>query len=308
MRFVAFVVLLVAAIIAGVLTRLSACLVCLALIGSCSRPSTSQSCPDELARKLTDSYLSAYFDRYPEEATVYGVPGRHHDHLRDNSLQALAAWQVKEDQWIVDARTISQSAIQDRSLRAAYAIAREALESSAAERVCRQELWNVSQMSGWQVDYGYLITIQPVGTEQSRTEALTRWNDLPRFLDTEVVNLREGIKLGYTAPKNIVSIVIGQVDGLLSESVADALARTLTGFDLDNSLTTSLEHRIVAAAPSQIGELSYRLIGGEIIDARLYFSNVMALRNIALGLFTPLLCALMLKGAKQSCATLYSCM
>jgi uncharacterized protein (DUF885 family) len=204
------------------LVRIPACLVCVVLIGACSRPATTQSSPDDLARKLADSYLSGYFDRYPEVATVYGVPGHHHDRLRDNSLQSLAAWQAKEDQWLVDARAISQSAIQDRSLRAAYAIAREALESSAARRVCREELWNVSQMTGWQVDYGYLITIQPVGTDQTRTEALTRWNDLPRFLDTEIANLREGIKLGYTAPKNIVPIVIGQIDGLLNESDADA--------------------------------------------------------------------------------------
>src|SRR5262249_49244583 len=151
-----------ALIIRGVPIRFAASLVCLTLISACSRPSTTQSSADELARKLTDSYLSGYFDRYPEQGTVYGVPGRHHDRLRDNSLQALAAWEAKEDQWLVDARAISQSAIQDRSLRAAYAIAREALESSASERVCRGELWNVSQMTGWQVDYGYLITIQPV--------------------------------------------------------------------------------------------------------------------------------------------------
>ena len=33
--------------------------------------------------------LDAYLDRYPEEATAYGVPGRHHDKLTDNSLDAL---------------------------------------------------------------------------------------------------------------------------------------------------------------------------------------------------------------------------
>ena len=36
-------------------------------------------------------------------------------------------------------------------LRATYAIVREALEASAAKRVCRDELWTVSQLNGWQV-------------------------------------------------------------------------------------------------------------------------------------------------------------
>ena len=38
---------------------------------------------------LADAYLSAYFDRYPDQGTVYGVPGRHHNQLPDNSLTSL---------------------------------------------------------------------------------------------------------------------------------------------------------------------------------------------------------------------------
>src|SRR5207253_1259443 len=59
-------------------------------------------------------------------------------------------------------------------------------------------------------------TIQPVGSEESRKQALARWSALPKYLDTEIANLREGMRLKYTAPKLNVRIVIEQIDSLIS--------------------------------------------------------------------------------------------
>jgi uncharacterized protein (DUF885 family) len=167
-------------------------------------------------RSLADSFLSAYFDRYPEEVTSYGVPGRRHDRLTDNSLDALKAWDAREDAWMNEVRAIAPSAIQAAALRATLATLGEELEGSIAVRVCRNELWNVSQMTGWHVEDGYLVTIQPVGTAENRMDALARWGSLPHYIDTEIANLRAGIKAGYTAPKNIVRIVVDQMSALVA--------------------------------------------------------------------------------------------
>ena len=101
--------------------------------------------------QLADAYLAAYFDRNPDQVTVYGVPGRTHERLPDNSLEALAAWRAKEDSWLTEARAIAPSSVTAPSLRATHAILQETLEGSVGARVCRSELWNVSQMTGWQV-------------------------------------------------------------------------------------------------------------------------------------------------------------
>jgi uncharacterized protein (DUF885 family) len=193
-------------------------------LAACSAPPAqppAAPAADPQAKALADTFVSAYLDRYPEVATTFGVPGRHHDRLQDNTLDALKAWEQKEDGWLTDARAIDPAKIQSGPIRAAYAIAREALESDIGARVCRNELWNVSQMTGWQVTLGYLVTIQPVGTDEARTEALARWSRLPAYLDTEIANLREGMRLGYTAPKGIVRIVLDQVDTLAATSLAD---------------------------------------------------------------------------------------
>ena len=173
---------------------------------------------DARVKALADAYLSGFFDRNPDQATYFGVPGRHHDQLPDNSLAAQKAWEAKEDAWLKDARAIDPADIQTGPLKATYAITREALESAVASRVCRSELWNVSQMTGWHISFGYLVTIQPIGSEEARKEALARWSALPKYIDSEIANLREGVRLKYTAPKLNVRIVIDQLNSLISDT------------------------------------------------------------------------------------------
>jgi len=174
-------------------------------------------------KALADAYLEGYFDRNPDQATLYGVPGRRHDRLPDNSLDALKRWQAKEDAWIAEAKAIDGAAIQAPPLRATHAIVLEALQGSIGARVCRYELWTVSQfVNGWQVQDGYLVTIQPVGTDAARQEALARWAQLPAYVETEIANLRAGLELGYSAPRGNVRIVIDQMNTLIATRLEES--------------------------------------------------------------------------------------
>jgi uncharacterized protein (DUF885 family) len=186
------------------------------------KPIQAREASDASVRALADTYLEGFFDRNPDGVTFYGIPGRHHDKLPDNSLDALKAWQAKEDSWLAQIRQIDPATVDAAPLRGTYAIVREALEGSVGKRVCRDELWNVSQMTGWQVTYGYLVTIQPVGSDEARQEALARWSRLAKYIDTEIVNLREGVKAGYSAPKGNVRIVIDQVNSLIATPTAES--------------------------------------------------------------------------------------
>jgi uncharacterized protein (DUF885 family) len=178
---------------------------------------------DARVRALADAYLDGYFQRNPDQVTLFGVPGRHHDALPDNSLEALHARQTKEDAWLALAGQIDPATIEAPPLRATYAIVREALEGSIGARVCRNELWTVSQMvNAWQVQDAYTVTIQPVGTDEARKEALARWSRLPHYIDTEIANLREGLKAGYSAPKGNVRIVIDQMNTLIATPTAES--------------------------------------------------------------------------------------
>jgi uncharacterized protein (DUF885 family) len=206
------------------LRQLVVVLVCLLFFGcghSAEKSAAPPSAADVHVRALADTYLAAWFDRFPEQITEFGVPGHRQDKLTDNSLEALKAWQDREDAWLAETKQIDPATIGAPPLRATYALVRESLEGPIALRACRNELWTVSQfVNAWQVQYGYEVTIQPVGTDEARKDALARWGALPKFVDTEIGNLREGIKLGYTAPKGNVRIVIDQMNTLLTGPIA----------------------------------------------------------------------------------------
>jgi uncharacterized protein (DUF885 family) len=205
------------------LRRLLVTFACLTFFG-CGQNAEKPSAPppaDAHVRALADTYLAAWFDRFPEQLTEFGVPGRRQDKLTDNALQSWKAWQDHEDAWLAEAKQIDPATISAPPLRATYALVREGLEGSIALRACRNELWTVSQfVNAWQVQDGYLVTIQPVGTDEARQDALARWGSLPKFIDTEIANLREGIKQGYTAPKGNVRIVIDQMNTLVSGPIS----------------------------------------------------------------------------------------
>src|SRR4051812_25612879 len=123
--------------------------VCLALAGAGCKRGQQPPAPDQAqapersdarVRALADAYLDGYFERNPDQVTLYGVPGRHHDALPDNSLDALRGWHAKEDGWLAQARAIDPTTIGSSPLRGTYAIVREALEASIGARVCRNEL------------------------------------------------------------------------------------------------------------------------------------------------------------------------
>ena len=218
---------------------------------SSEAPAPARQPADTRVRELADGYLDGFFEQFPEQATYYGVPGKKHDRLSDNSLTALDAWQGREDRWLADVRAIDPATIEAGPLKATYAILRETLEGSVATRVCRSELWNASQMTGWQVGLGYLVTIQPVGSPEAREQALARWRATAAYIDTEIANLREGMKLGYTAPKLIVRVVIDSVRALAATPAADmpflAPARTDEDGPFQAAITAIVTKEIVPA-------------------------------------------------------------
>lgn len=215
-------------IVTSTIPRILTILVCCAGIGAChaerDRPPAAGAgdSADARVKALADEFVTAYFDRSPESATLFGVPGRHHDKLTDNSLVALKAWEAREDALLAQLKQVEPARISAGPLRATYAIARQAIEGDVAKRICRDELWPVSQMTGWQVTLGYLVTIQPVGTDEARREALARWSTLPAYIDREIANVREGMRSGYTSPKLNVRIVIDQVRNLAATPVKDS--------------------------------------------------------------------------------------
>ena len=169
---------------------------------------------------LADAYVRDVFATFPELATLEGIAGADDARLTDNSLAAVARWHAVEDSLLAAVRTIDTTSLAGRDA-ITYGFLREQLEASVANRVCRLELWNVSPTyTGWQSVFALLASVQPVGSAEARGDAATRTRVVARYLDTEIANLREGLRLDYTAPKSNVRAVIEQLDALIAAEPA----------------------------------------------------------------------------------------
>jgi len=165
---------------------------------------------------IANDYLAAWREAFPEINTYNGIPGARHDRLSDNSAAAERAWEAREDGWLTEMRNIDPASLIGRPEWVTYGLLREELEASVGMRDCNYRVWNVSPMIGLLASYVPLAQQQPVGTEDYRAQALARWRTFPRYVDTEIANLREGVRTGYTEPKVNVTRVIQSADRLLA--------------------------------------------------------------------------------------------
>lgn len=165
-------------------------------------------------RALADAYLHAWARQHLELAVYLGAPLDRHDALPDNSLAGIRAWHAREDAWRAEVRAIDADAL-DAEDRVTHGVLREVLEGEAGWRVARPELWTVDQAGGWHLYYPAVARAQPLGTEDLRAQALARWSGFPGFVRNEIDRLEEGVRAGWTAPREAVRRVVDQLDATL---------------------------------------------------------------------------------------------
>ena len=185
----------------------------LLVISSCGEPAQRLRSIDAIA----DEFLAALLQRRPEIGTNYSIPDMRHDRLFDNSLEALAAWQRREDAWLAELEQIEAPCEIGNRDWVTYGILRETLMASIGKRICRDELWSVSSTTGWHTNLPSVFEIQPVNTPEFKQQALDRLSNLAVYVDVEIHNLREGLKAGYSAARLNVPAVIEESRALLAE-------------------------------------------------------------------------------------------
>jgi len=212
------------------------------------------------ALAIADEYVAGYYDQFPEEAYETGYPAAL-DRMGDHSPAAREAWEAREDDWLSRLLAIDPVSLEGAEAAVPYTFSRERLEASVARRACRTQLWNVSPTwTGWQNFFPGVFAKQPVGSEEARSDALARARDVPRYIDTEIENLRIGLEEGFTAPRSNVERVIGQLDALLSVSAEETPYYDPATRDADTAFGTELG----------------AVISGEIIPSVLRYRDFLA--------------------------------
>ena len=166
---------------------------------------------------ISDAYVADVFDERPGAVARLRPPGARYDTLPDDSLAGVAARERRRAAWLEELRGVARGSLQDDGARLAYDLATSRLADGEALGVCRFERWRVSQMlNGWPVALADMALAQPVETPELRAQALARYAALPGYVDAQVDALRVGLEEGYSAPRVVVDLVIGQLDGLLA--------------------------------------------------------------------------------------------
>jgi len=190
------------------------------LIAGCSADQTAEpdapaASPAEIVDNIADRYYAHAMATTPEIAYFAGIDVERHDGIQDVSPAARAASDAVIDELLGELSTVDADSLVGDPAWITHAYLLEELEAQVGARVCRSELWNVSQMGGWHLGYTQIAQLQPVGTPELREQSLARWGKFSNFVDQNIANLEEGLALGYSAPKTVVRRVIDQVDGLL---------------------------------------------------------------------------------------------
>lgn len=209
-------------------------------------PAATRSGPrPEAARRVTalaDEYWKDVIQTFPLYGLFFGVPEAPNDRLGDNSIPATRAWERKEDRWVARLAAIDGSSLSGGPEEVTYGILREALESSRQTRVCHGEYWPLNQQGGLQITLPLLSELQPIGSADLRAAALARWRDMPRFIDTEITALGDGLRLGYTLPRANAEAVLEQVDAMLKFSPSESPFAGITRRDSSPEFKAAVVH------------------------------------------------------------------
>jgi uncharacterized protein (DUF885 family) len=168
--------------------------------------------------RIADEYLSAQQD------LARAWPGT----WPEEDAAARALRQEREDRWRASLQRIDPQALLDQPEWMTHGMLLHALDAAVALRTCRSELWAVNQLGGWQLIVADRATWIGVDSPDGRREALQLFGQLPAYVARRLDDLRAGVALGYTAPRDVVRRVIDQLDGILVDQASAPLLSPAT--------------------------------------------------------------------------------
>jgi len=193
----------------------------LVLIAGAALPSLAAS--DDRARvtSLADRFVAEFEKNFPVSYAFSGLPLKRSDGLDINSPEEIARWRALMKEMAGELATIKPDAFASEPEWVTWEYLDQAVRQNLSTAICRNELWGVSAL-GWQAGLSQVASIQPVGTDEARMQALSRWRDVGPWVDREIANLKEGQRLGYLATESATQSTLGQLDQMLAQTPEQA--------------------------------------------------------------------------------------
>jgi uncharacterized protein (DUF885 family) len=172
--------------------------------------------------------LHALFERqwayvgkaFPESGTFRG-DHRYGDRLTDNSRAARDARDADTRRWLAEARRIARgklSATDRVSLDLFIDDQQRAIEFMAFPGY---RSMSIQSNDGLQSNLAQLLSVTPMQNAAQARQLLKRLAAMPRRMDDDIAQLREGMHLGWVPPREVLERALEQIDKQLAPALED---------------------------------------------------------------------------------------
>ncbi|MET0809209.1 MAG: DUF885 family protein, partial [Pseudoxanthomonas sp.] len=190
-------------------------------------PAASQpaSAKGEQLQKLYADYWEEVLKLNPIQATFQGDP-RYNDQLPDFGSATFR--QQQHDftvRWLKTIEGVGSAGLSGQDLLSYEIFVRDSKNSLEGEKF-PDWMMPVNQMASiasYAVMLGSGTSAQPFKTVKDYDNWLARGNKLPTLFDTDIANMREGIKAGVVQPRALMVKVVPQLDALIKDKPEDTL-------------------------------------------------------------------------------------
>ncbi|KAF1707601.1 DUF885 domain-containing protein [Pseudoxanthomonas sacheonensis] len=175
--------------------------------------------------KLYSEYWEETLKLNPVQATFQG-DNRYNDLLPDfGSAEYRKQQHDFTVRWLKTIKDVGSAGLQGQDLLSYEIFVRDAENSLEGEKF-PDWMMPVNQMASiasYAVMLGAGTSAQPFKTVKDYDNWLARGNRLPVLFDTDIANMREGIKAGVVQPRALMVKVIPQLDALIKDKPEDTL-------------------------------------------------------------------------------------
>jgi len=188
------------------------------MLGGIARPARAANADAAQTRRLHqlfDDRWEAQMRRYPEWASYLGDT-RYGDRLEDASAEATAAGFAASREALARAQAIPRDALAPVDQVSLDIFVFDLQDELRYERFVGFRSLSLGALGGFQSNLAELLAASPVQTRAQVEQMLARMAAYPKRVEQEIARLREGLRLGWVPPRNVLERVLVQLDAELA--------------------------------------------------------------------------------------------
>ncbi len=173
---------------------------------------------NDAARALHTLFEREWEDRasrFPEWATYRG-DHRFGDRLTDASPAARATRDARTRAVLTEARALPHEKLSGTDRVSLEMFIEQHERDVEAQAFSGYRTMTLSSLWGVQSQLAGLLQMQPVNNAERIEQLLRRLAAYPQRMDQEIANLRRGVALGWVASRDVLDVVLRQIDGQLA--------------------------------------------------------------------------------------------